>query len=82
MDQLDLTSTPLLSIQKVIPTLTEQEARSGLARFGITEEMASRPNKTLSGGQRTRLTFALLSIKKPDIYILDEPTNHLDIGIL
>ncbi|KAK8805426.1 hypothetical protein WA158_002082, partial [Blastocystis sp. Blastoise] len=79
VDQMDFLLTPMESMWKIVPKATEDEVRSGLARFGITAEMASRPNKTLSGGQKTRLAFALLAIKKPDIYILDEPTNHLDI---
>ncbi|QNL51115.1 ABC-F family ATP-binding cassette domain-containing protein [Olivibacter sp. SDN3] len=48
-----------------------------LNRLGITDLKQS--IKSLSGGQRKRLSLAKLLIDDPDIYILDEPTNHLDL---
>ena len=34
---------------------------------------------TLSGGQKSRVAFAVLSMLRPHILLLDEPSNHLDI---
>ncbi|MFK7601970.1 ABC-F family ATP-binding cassette domain-containing protein [Deinococcus sp. SM5_A1] len=37
------------------------------------------PLSGLSGGQRTRLSLARLSVTRAQVLVLDEPTNHLDI---
>ena len=38
--------------------------------------------KNMSGGQKKRLSLAIILISKPDLLILDEPTNHLDLEII
>jgi ATP-binding cassette subfamily F protein 3 len=52
-----------------------------LGRFLFSGEEAEKPLDGLSGGERRRLSLAVLvgAAKTPNVLILDEPTNHLDI---
>ncbi len=55
------------------------EARTLLAKFGIGAEHVHRPAATLSPGERTRASLALLMANGANLLVLDEPTNHLDL---
>ncbi|OMD39262.1 ABC-F family ATP-binding cassette domain-containing protein [Paenibacillus odorifer] len=59
--------------------LEEGEARGQLARFLFYGADVFKDITNLSGGEWTRLRFAVLMHRKPNLLILDEPTNHLDI---
>jgi ATP-binding cassette subfamily F protein 3 len=50
-----------------------------LGRFGFTQQRAETKVENLSGGEKARLLFALMSCENPNILLLDEPTNHLDV---
>jgi ATP-binding cassette, subfamily F, member 3 len=62
--------------------LTPNRARALLGRFLFSGEDAEKPLEGLSGGERRRLSLAILmngTPKPPNVLILDEPTNHLDL---
>jgi ATP-binding cassette, subfamily F, member 3 len=59
--------------------LTPNRARSLLGGFLFSGEEAEKPLDGLSGGERRRLSLAILVHSGANVLILDEPTNHLDI---
>jgi ATP-binding cassette subfamily F protein 3 len=59
--------------------LTPGRARALLGRFLFSGEEAEKPLEALSGGERRRLSLAILVASGANVLILDEPTNHLDL---
>ena len=78
-DELDLEATPLLLMTRLRPQGNDEPRRAHLARFGIGVGKADTKVGQLSGGEKARLLFALMTHEKPHILLLDEPTNHLDV---
>ena len=61
------------------PRMLEQHVRSALGAVLITGEEVYKKVEVLSGGERAKLCFALLMLKRGNVLLLDEPTNHLDL---
>ncbi len=59
----------------------EQRVRDALGRFGFEGDRAFETVGRFSGGEKARLTLALLVARRPNLLLLDEPTNHLDIDM-
>jgi ATP-binding cassette, subfamily F, member 3 len=59
--------------------LSPNQARALLGRFLFSGEEAEKPLDGLSGGERRRLSLAILVASGANVLILDEPTNHLDL---
>ena len=56
----------------------ESRCRSALDAWGLPHVKLTASTDSLSGGEKTRLSLAGLTIHRPAIVLLDEPTNHLD----
>lgn len=61
------------------PDLTGTQIRNTLAAFLFTGDDVFKKIKSLSGGERGRVSLAKLMLSSSNFLILDEPTNHLDI---
>jgi len=70
---------PVAEVVRSAAALTEEQARTLLAKFRLRGDSALRQASALSPGERTRAGLALLQARGVNFLVLDEPTNHLDI---
>jgi ATP-binding cassette subfamily F protein 3 len=76
--ELGSTGTALEAAQRATG-LTPGKARALLGQFLFSGEEAEKPLEGLSGGERRRLSLAVVVASGANVLILDEPTNHLDL---
>jgi len=69
----------VLEVAQRATGLTPGKARALLGRFMFSGEEAEKPVEGVSGGERRRLSLAILVSSGANVLILDEPTNHLDL---
>ncbi len=79
IEELVPNETPLQHMERLLAGAKPGEVRAQLGRFGFSGDKAHVPVRQLSGGERARLSLALITREAPHILILDEPTNHLDV---
>ncbi len=79
-EYLNPNNTVIEEIHHRYPRMTDYEVRSVLGSVLLTGENVFKEVGVISGGEKTKLSFALMSLKRGNFLILDEPTNHLDIS--
>jgi len=82
VDQARSAFTGSSTVVEVVESLTSWPAadvRTLLAKYGLKADHVARPAASLSPGERTRASLALLQAVGVNLLVLDEPTNHLDL---
>lgn len=79
MDSLDGEASPMLMLQRLAGKTSDADLRAFLGSFDFRGERIDTQSKLFSGGERARLTLALIVWQRPNVLVLDEPTNHLDL---
>jgi ATP-binding cassette subfamily F protein 3 len=78
-DELEVNSTPYIALKNAVEQMEEHKVRAILGKFGFNKDKSDTKIVDLSGGEKARLLFCMMSYNAPHIMLLDEPTNHLDI---
>jgi ATPase subunit of ABC transporter with duplicated ATPase domains len=73
------TTSALDEFWNEFPSLTNAEARSALAKCGLTNDHITSQMRVLSGGENAKVRLAKIMNREINFLVLDEPTNHLDI---
>ena len=73
------TQRTILDEIRQVSALSEESARTFLGRFLFSGDDVFKPVAALSGGERSRVALALLTLQGSNFLVLDEPTNHLDL---
>ena len=66
------------NMKSAAPDLGETDVRKVLGSFLFSGDDVDKPAGVLSGGEKTRLSLALLVVSSANVLLLDEPTNNLD----
>jgi ATP-binding cassette subfamily F protein 3 len=78
-DKLNMQATVLDELWRASPKMNETQARTLLGRFLFSGDDVFKRVGDLSGGERSRVALAQLTLLPGNLLVLDEPTNHLDI---
>lgn len=79
MDELNAELTVYEQFATTTSIRSDEAIRSALGRYGFSRDKVDLNVSMLSGGEKSRLLFALICSRTPNLIIMDEPTNHLDV---
>ena len=80
-DTIDPQQSLMWHMRRELPNgsgLTETQLRALLGMFGLQGSKVFQESGSLSGGEKTKLTLAMLMVGRNNVLLLDEPTNNLD----
>ncbi|KAL3940613.1 MAG: hypothetical protein SGARI_000897 [Bacillariaceae sp.] len=80
-ERFDLSLSAVENMLNIFDSAEDQEMRSFLGKFqiqGVSFD-ALKPMRLLSGGQKSRVSFAVLAYQRPHLLIIDEGSNHLSM---
>lgn len=72
-------NTCIEELWREFPSYSQYEARSALAKCGLTTKHIESQVRVLSGGEQAKVRLCKLINQETNILLLDEPTNHLDV---
>mmetsp|Transcript_20559 Transcript_20559/g.44746 ORF Transcript_20559/g.44746 Transcript_20559/m.44746 type:complete len:790 (-) Transcript_20559:3226-5595(-) len=78
-ERFNLNLSAVENMLNIFNSAEEQVMRSFLGRFQIRGTDALKPMRYLSGGQKSRVSFAVLAYQRPHLLIIDEGSNHLSM---
>jgi ATP-binding cassette, subfamily F, member 3 len=78
-EKFDLSLSAVENMLNIFESAEDQQMRSFLGKFQIQGIDALKPMRLLSGGQKSRVSFAALAYQRPHLLIIDEGSNHLSM---
>lgn len=81
VDHLKLHLCPLDLFRELFPDKDSPLIRGVLGRFGITEQLALQRIENLSGGQKSRVAFALVTMNNPHFLIMESVRVRMTVCV-
>ena len=78
VDQLNLAKSAVENMAIAFPGHESLEFRNHLGRFKVSGNMATKPTRKLSGGQKSRVAFAILTWRVPHVIVMDGKTERIN----
>lgn len=77
-EELDFSTTLHANYERLVGNIARERLAGLLGYYGFTFQDLDKPMFAFSGGQVSKLLFAIIGQKPANLLVLDEPTNHLD----